>query len=101
MNTKELEERASKFAYARASWKAGYEAACRDRWHKVAGGDLPKEEGDYLFYLYDQDTKKYFTEVLGFAPIYADRKEWYIESTIWTIDDVIAWCEIPKYEEDE
>lgn len=28
-------------------------------WHKIADGDLPKEEGDYLFYLYDKDTQNF------------------------------------------
>ena len=65
-----------------------------NEWHYVKDGDLPKEEGDYLFYLYDKETKFTFYEVLGIARTYADRDDLYIESMIWTLEDVIAWKEI-------
>lgn len=81
------------------SYLAGLEAG-RPKWHKVADGDLPKEEGDYLFYLCDKDTKFTFYEILGIARKYADRDDLYLESMIWTMNDVIAWCEIPQYTEE-
>ena len=57
-----------------------------------------REEDDYLLCLYDKDTKSVFYEVMGIAKRYADGEDWYVESMIWTIDDVIAWCETPKFE---
>lgn len=73
--------------------------AGRPKWHKVADGDLPKEEGSYLLYLYDEDTKSTFYEIFGVARRCVDRDDVYLESMIWTINDVIAWCEIPQYTE--
>ena len=77
----------------------GYNKA--NEWHYVKDGDLPKEEGDYLFYLYDKETKYTFYEVLGIARTYADRDDLYIESMIWTLEDVIAWKEIVLPKESE
>ena len=79
----------------------GYNKA--NEWHYVKDGDLPKEEGDFLFYLYDKETKDTFCEVLGIARTYSDRDDMYIESMLWTLDDVIAWKEIvlPELKENE
>lgn len=82
------------------AYLAGLKAG-RPKWYKVADGDLPKEEGSYLFYLYDKDTKSTFYEILGVARKYADRDDMYLESMIWTMNDIIAWCEIPRFEEVE
>lgn len=78
---------------------AGLEAG-RPKWHKVADGDLPKEEGSYLLYLYDEDTKSTFYEIFGVARRCVDRDDMYLESMIWTMNDIIAWCEIPRYTEE-
>lgn len=69
------------------------------KWHKVADGDLPKEEGDYLLCFYDKETKSTFYDVFGLAKKYTDKEDWYVESMIWSIEDVIAWCEIPQFKE--
>lgn len=71
------------------------------QWHNLRKdpNDLPKEEGDYFLCLYDNETKSIFYEVFGFAKRYADREDWYVESMLWTIDDVVAWCEIPQFKE--
>ena len=69
----------------------GYNKA--NEWHFVKD-ELPKEEGDFLFYLYDKETKDTFCEVFGIARTYADRDDMHIESMLWTLDDVIAWKEI-------
>ena len=71
------------------------------QWHDLRKdpNDLPKEEGDYFLCLYDNETKSIFYEVFGFAKRYADREEWYVESMLWNIEDVIAWCEKPQFKE--
>lgn len=64
---------------------------------KVADGDLPKETGEYL------------TNIgVLIWDYYADgRYEWHTENCEFCdccddvdSDEVIAWCEIPKFEEE-
>lgn len=71
------------------------------KWHDLRKNpnDLPREENDYLLCLYDKETKSVFYEVMGLAKRYADSEDWYVESMIWNIEDVIAWTEIPQFKE--
>lgn len=70
------------------AYLAGLKAG-KPKWHKVADGDLPKEEAEYLV-IFESDRTKY----TGLEIYYPDIEEW---STICTI---VAWCEIPKYTEE-
>ena len=45
--------------------------------------------------------KTSFYEVLGIARTYADCDDMHIESMLWTLNDIIAWAEIPIYNEGE
>jgi len=63
--------------------------AGRPKWHKVADGDLPEEEAEY-FVIFESDGTLY----RGLESYYPDTKEWS------TICKIIAWCEIPKFEEE-
>jgi hypothetical protein len=65
---------------------AGLEAG-RPKWHKVADGDLPKDENDVLVY----SGEDWRMCVGRYSPKY---KAWE------TGCDTIAWCEIPKYTEE-
>lgn len=64
--------------------------AGRPKWHKVADGDLPKDEAEYLV-IFESDRTRY----TGLEIYYPDTEEWS------TICNIIAWCEIPKFEETE
>lgn len=57
------------------------------KWHKVADGDLPKDENDVLVY----SGEDWRMCVGRYSPKY---KAWE------TGCDTIAWCEIPKYTEE-
>ena len=59
------------------------------KWHKVADGDLPKEEAEYLV-IFESDGTRY----RGLESYYPDTKEWS------TICNIIAWWEIPTYTEE-
>lgn len=67
---------------------AGLKAG-RPKWHKVADGDLPEEEAEYLV-IFESDGTRY----RGLESYYPDEKVWS------TICNIIAWCEIPKYTEE-
>ena len=69
------------------AWKKGYEAG-RPKWHKVADGDLPKDENDVLVY----SGEDWRMCVGRYSPKY---KAWE------TGCDTIAWCEIPTYTDKE
>lgn len=71
-----------KFKGFLAGLKAG-----RSKWHKVADGDLPKDENDVLVY----SGEDWRMCVGRYSPKY---KAWE------TGCDTIAWCEIPKYTEE-
>ena len=65
---------------------AGLKAG-RPKWHKVADGDLPKDENDVLVY----SGEDWRMCVGRYFPKY----------TAWEAGcDTIAWCEIPKYTEE-
>lgn len=68
------------------AYLAGLEAG-RPKWHKVADGDLPKDENDVLVY----SGEDWRMCVGRYSPKY---KAWE------TGCDTIAWCEIPKYTEE-
>ena len=70
----------------RDAFLAGLEAG-RPKWHKVADGDLPKDENDVLVY----SGEDWRMCVGRYSPKY---KAWE------TGCDTIAWCEIPKYTEE-
>ena len=61
--------------------------AGKPKWHKVADGDLPKDENDVLVY----SGEDWRMCVGRYSPKY---KAWE------TGCDTIAWCEIPKYTEE-
>lgn len=63
--------------------------AGKPKWHKVADGDLPKDEAEYLV-IFESDGTRY----RGLESYYPDEKEWS------TICNIIVWCEIPKYKEE-
>ena len=65
---------------------AGLKAG-RPKWHKVAGGDLPKDENDVLVYS-GEDWR------MCVGRYYPKYKAWEAGC------DTIAWCEIPKYTEE-
>ena len=64
--------------------------AGRPKWHKVAGGDLPKHEVNVLVL--------HSVQCIDIAHYNYDYKEWHFADSI--VRDVIAWCEIPKYTEE-
>ena len=78
------------------SYLAGLKAS-RPEWHKVADGDLPKEENHYWSKIVLFQTNKGDSYV-GFFD-YAD-KAWYEKSTDDIVYGVVVWCEIPKYTEE-
>lgn len=59
------------------------------KWHKVADGDLPKHEVNVLVFVNKQ--------CIDIAHYNYDYKEWHFSDSMCR--DVIAWCEIPQYEE--
>lgn len=73
------------------SYLAGLEAG-RPKWHKVADGDLPNEN------------KRYFCKIKEFvgSGISYECFDYDTEYSSWknACGDVIAWCEIPKYTEE-
>lgn len=75
-----------RFAELTQAYLAGLKAD-RPKWHKVADGDLPKDENDVLVY----SGEDWRMCVGRYSPKY---KAWE------TGCDTIAWCEIPKYTEE-
>ena len=71
---------------------AGLKAG-RPKWHKVADGDLPKENNLYLVAIKDN----------GLAIAYFNGLHWETKFNLGDfghcLETVIAWCEIPKFEE--
>lgn len=64
------------------------------KWHKVADGDLPKENKLYLVQIKDN----------GLAIAYFNGRHWETRYNLGEaghcVETVIAWCEIPKYTEE-
>ena len=65
----------------------GYNKA--NEWHYVKDGDLPKHEVNVLVL--------YNVQCIDIAHYNYDYKEWHFRDSI--VRDVIAWCELPKFEE--
>lgn len=67
--------------------------AGKTKWHKVADGDLPKENNLYLVAIKDN----------GLAIAYFNGLHWETKFNLGDfgncLETVIAWCEIPKFEE--
>ena len=72
------------------SYLAGLKAG-RPKWHKVADGDLPKHEVNVLVLFNKQ--------CVDIAHYNYDYKEWHFADSI--VREVIAWCEIPKFDDKE
>lgn len=88
----ELEcNRTSSIGEVKQAFLAGFKA-CRPKWHKVADGDLPKEN------------KRYLCKIKGFvgSGISYECFDYDTEYSSWknACGDVIEWCEIPKYTEE-
>lgn len=68
--------------------------AGRPKWHKVADGDLPKENKLYLVAIKDN----------GLAIAYFNSLHWETKYNLGgfghCVETVIAWCEIPLYKEE-
>lgn len=68
--------------------------AGRPEWHKVADGDLPKENNLYLVAIKDN----------GLAIAYFNGLHWETKFNLGDfghcLETVIAWCEIPEYTEE-
>lgn len=64
-----------------------------NKWHKVVDGDLPKENNLYLVAIKDN----------GLAIAYFNGLHWETKFNLGDfghcLETVIAWCEIPKFEE--
>lgn len=73
---------------------AGLKAG-RPKWH-TPDARLPEEEGDYLFCLRDGEETMY--DIVGVS---IDLNGYVsLDSHIWSITDVIAWCEIPVFDKE-
>ena len=85
-NWEHYEEGQSDYDALKQAFLAGLKAG-KPKWHKVADGDLPKDENDVLVY----SGEDWRMCVGRYSPKY---KTWE------TGCDTIAWCEIPKYTEE-
>lgn len=76
-----------------AGLKAGKDIHVPTKWHKVVDGDLPKENNLYLVAIKDN----------GLAIAYFNGLHWETKFNLGDfghcLETVIAWCEIPKFEE--
>lgn len=66
----------------------------KTRWHKISDGGFPKTTGDYLTVCKNKNKEDgiYIYEV-----VYYTGDGWDDDRTNY--EDIIAWREIPKYEE--
>jgi hypothetical protein len=76
----------TKFKKYKDGFRDGYNAG-KLKWHKVADGDLPKDENDVLIY----SGEDWRMCVGRYSPKY---KAWE------TGCDTIAWCEIPTFDKE-
>lgn len=87
--------------YCKQSFLAGLKTE-RPKWHKVADGDLPKEtefiESDVLLLLVQLRGTEHKRYELGRYNFSANV---FSYTHLKFVEDVVAWCEIPKYEEEE
>lgn len=91
-NWEHYEEGQTDYKALKQAFLAGLKAG-RPKWHKVADGDLPKENNLYLVAIKDN----------GLAIAYFNSLHWETKYNLCDfghcIETVIAWCEIPKFEE--
>lgn len=74
--------------------KEGFLAGLRQtNWHKVADGDLPKRDERFTTNI----SVPVMTQDHDFVCYCFDDKKWYSHGVV--ISNVIAWCDIPVYEE--
>lgn len=94
----ELEcHRTSTIGEVKQAFLAGLKAG-RPKWHKVADGDLPKEEGEYLI-CYENGVGYRNTFILNYTE-YDESLHWCDDAFETYDEGIIAWCEIPKYTEE-
>lgn len=79
------------------AYLAGLEAR-KPQWHKVADGDLPKETGDYITNIGVLTYDSYGDGVFKWHTPFCEACDY---SNVVGDDEVIAWCEIPKYTDEE
>lgn len=92
-----LEEKAEEYAYntythSKEAVKQAYIAGAKENgivWHKVADGDLPKEEN------LEMQVLSFTTEGYRLLSLFSDPKP------IFDSYKVLAWCECPTYKEIE
>lgn len=75
------------------AYLAGFEAG-RQKWHKVADGDLPKGNCENIL-LYNKD---HFCVTHSYSLGYYENGVFYNDCEME--EDTIAWCEIPQYTEE-
>lgn len=76
--------------YAKQAFLAGLKAG-RPQWHKVADGDLPRQDGNTCFSIYVlASNKKWVYYQFGSGKWFCGNKE----------VKVIAWCEIPTFDKE-
>ena len=76
---------------SKEKWQKGAEFGYNkaNEWHFVKDGDLPKHEVNVLVL--------YNVQCIDIAHYNYDYKEWHFRDSI--VRDVIAWHELPKFEE--
>lgn len=65
------------------------------KWHKAADGDLPNTEREVLVFMWDSYYIGYYKQYDG------EDRSWHFEDFDEESEQVIAWCEIPKYTDKE
>lgn len=85
--------RTSPIGEVKQAFLAGLKAG-RPEWHKVADGDLPKDRHN-VWIIYINAYHQTETTEASF------RHKYWVINGHRTECDVIAWCEIPKFEEVE
>lgn len=63
------------------------------KWHKISDGDFPKITGDYLVVSKNKNKED---GIFLYEIAYYTGEEWDNRTNY---EDIIAWCEIPKYNE--
>lgn len=113
MTEEELEEKSKEYALNKwegqcpwgaiqQGYKDGYLEGLHEvqpKWHKVADGDLPKKEGEYLI-CYQTDAGYKNTFSLKWATN-GGKYHWYDDAYETYDEGVIAWCEIPQFKDIE
>ena len=80
-----------------AGLKVGKDMNVATKWHKVADGDLPKKVDDYVTNIGVLTYDNYGNGVHKWHTPYCEACDYADEVGD---DEVIAWCEIPKYTEE-